>query len=340
MASARPSTAARAVVAGALVTLGTAVPGGRDRTPGAFRHEGLFYRGTAEFLTATSEFIRDGLAAGEAVMVVVSAPKIDALRRELGRRASDVAFADMAAVGGNPACIIAAWQDFVERNRYGDRRLRGIGEPIGPDRTEAELAECHRHESLLNLAFAQAPAWWLLCPYDMDALDPAVVHEARRTHPFLASDGVRFPSADFHGAGISPWFDEPLPTPPVDVQELAFDMDTSLWGLRRSVRERADAAGLWPDQVDDVVLAVTELVTNSLRHGGGRGVCLMWEHAGTMVCEVQDHGRVVDALVGRRRPAYDGETGRGLWLVNQLCDLVQLRSFPTGTVVRVHVYRQ
>jgi hypothetical protein len=34
--------------------------------------------------------------------------------------------------------------------------------------------------------------------------------------------------------------------------------------------------------------------------------------------------------------AVDG--GRGLWMVNQLCDLVQLRSFPDGAAVRVHMY--
>jgi hypothetical protein len=29
--------------------------------------------------------------------------------------------------------------------------------------------------------------------------------------------------------------------------------------------------------------------------------------------------------------------GRGLWLTNQLCDLVQIRSGDAGTVVRAHV---
>jgi hypothetical protein len=29
---------------------------------------------------------------------------------------------------------------------------------------------------------------------------------------------------------------------------------------------------------------------------------------------------------------------RGLWMVNQLCDLVQLRTLPAGAVVRLHLY--
>jgi anti-sigma regulatory factor (Ser/Thr protein kinase) len=34
-------------------------------------------------------------------------------------------------------------------------------------------------------------------------------------------------------------------------------------------------------------------------------------------------------------PDGEQEGGRGLWLINQLCDLVQLRSSPEGTSVRM-----
>ena len=93
--------------------------------------------------------------------------------RELGADAEQVQFADMAEVGRNPARIIPAWSDFVDERADPSRPLRGIGEPIGPDRGPAELVECQRHEMLLNLAFEDTPAFWLMCPYDTDALDPA-----------------------------------------------------------------------------------------------------------------------------------------------------------------------
>jgi MEDS: MEthanogen/methylotroph, DcmR Sensory domain len=44
--------------------------------------------------------------------------------------------------------------------------LRGIGEPLFATRSADELVECQRHEALLNLAFQDAPGFWLLCPYD------------------------------------------------------------------------------------------------------------------------------------------------------------------------------
>jgi anti-sigma regulatory factor (Ser/Thr protein kinase) len=55
------------------------------------------------------------------------------------------------------------------------------------------------------------------------------------------------------------------------------------------------------------------------------------------LCEVRDRGRIVEPLVGRLPPPLDRHGGRGLWLVNHLCDLVQIRSTEAGSVVRVHM---
>ena len=59
---------------------------------------------------------------------------------------------------------------------------------------------------------------------------------------------------------------------------------------------------------------------------------------GALVVEVRDAGRIADPLVGRQLPSWDAVGGRGLWLANQLCDLVQIRSSDTGTVVRIHTW--
>jgi hypothetical protein len=40
------------------------------------------------------------------------------------------------------------------------------------------------------------------------------------------------------------------------------------------------------------------------------------------------------------RPAPDAlDGGRGLWVVHQTCDRVQIRTGPAGTTVRVHMRR-
>jgi anti-sigma regulatory factor (Ser/Thr protein kinase) len=302
-----------------------------------FRHEALFYAGRDDFVRRTGAFLRDAVEAEEPALVVVDAAKIALLREELGDAAGGVQFADMAEVGANPARIIPAWREFVTRSAPTGRRLRGIGEPIWPGRTAAELAECERHESLLNVAFAGSPSWWLLCPYDTEALDPAVLEEARRTHPFVLEDGVGHESADYYGlSAIGAPFEEPLPEPPASALELSFG-DGPLEALRWLVGRAADEAGLGLSRAADLVLAVHELATNTVRHGGGRGTLRLWREPDALICEVSDAGRLDQPLAGRERPLAGQPGGRGLWLVNHLCDLAQIRCFEAGSVVRLHM---
>ena len=82
-------------------------------------------------------------------------------------------------------------------------------------------------------------------------------------------------------------------------------------------------------------LAASELATNSVRHGGGTGTVAMWLDKGAAVLQFTDAGTLLDPLTGRLSPPLDSEGGRGLYLVNQLCDLVQVRSSDRGTTVRV-----
>jgi hypothetical protein len=62
----------------------------------------------------------------------------------------------------------------------------------------------------------------------------------------------------------------------------------------------------------------------------------VWAGPEAVICEVTDSGRIEDAMAGRVAPDPLAGYGRGLWIANSLCDLVQLRSQPGGTVVRLH----
>jgi anti-sigma regulatory factor (Ser/Thr protein kinase) len=282
-------------------------------------------------------FLRAGADGGDAMLVVVDAAKIDALRETLGPDAPSVMFADMAEVGANPARIIPAWRAFVDA--HPERRLRGIGEPIWAARSSAEMVECQRHEALLNVAFADAAGFSLLCPYDVDALDPAVIEVAHHSHPVVVSDGAPSASAGYLDVDVveAP-FAAPLPEAPDHAQALAFDRD-SLAAVRALVGSRALAAGLSAERADDLVLAVNELATNSVTHGGGQGVLRVWSQPDAMICEVSDGGGVIEPLAGRERPTGGRIGGHGLWLCNQVCDLVQIRAYPEGGVIRLHMYR-
>jgi anti-sigma regulatory factor (Ser/Thr protein kinase) len=303
----------------------------------ALRHDALLYAGDDEFLAGTLPFIRSGVEAGEAVLVAVDRAKLGLLESALGVDAKHVQFADMREIGGNPARLIPVWKHFVDSRRLPRGRIRGIGEPVWAGRSDAELVECRRHESLINLAFAEDAPLSLLCPYDTSSLSREVIEGAHCSHPTILHGGARHPSATFCGlAGLAEPFADPLPEPRAPVHELAFRAG-DLAHLRRFVARRARAARLGFARSDDLVLALNEVATNSVRHGGGQGTLRAWQESDSLICEVRDGGVIGDPLVGRHRPDGMQIGGYGLWLVNQVCDLVQVRSDARGTVVRVHM---
>jgi anti-sigma regulatory factor (Ser/Thr protein kinase) len=301
-----------------------------------FRHEALLYSGWAEFVAGTVPFIRDGVRAGEPVLVVESPEKIQTLQIALGKDAGAVFFADMANVGANPARIIPAWHEFVSRHGGAGQRLRGIGEPIWKERSPDELIECQRHESLLNTAFGNGQPWWLLCPYDTEKLNAAVIEEARRSHEFVSEGGTWERSGIFRGLESSGApFAVPLPEPRTGIVRLAFTSE-DLVAVRGLVSRVARTAGLAPSRAAELVAAVNEVATNSIVHGGGGGMLRIWQEQSALVCEIGDKGRFNQPLVDRQRPTAELSAPRGLWLANQLCDLVQIRNLTEGTVVRLH----
>jgi len=302
------------------------------------RHEALFYSGWESFLGAALSFIDEGAQVGEPVLAALSPGKIELLQSRLDGASDAVTFADMHEVGRNPALIIPAWEEFIARNAAAGRRVRGLGEPIWAERTQPEVVECCHHESLLNLAFADTPDAWLLCAYDTQTLRPGVLRAAAQSHPLIRDDETARESSTYlEPEETGAPFAGPLSAPPVEADELPFDSPDDLGTARRFVADRAAGDAIDPDRADGLVLAVDELVTNSLRHGGGRGVLRAWQEQEDVVCEVADSGTISDPLVGRLRPSLETPGGRGLWIANHFCDLLQIRSSTLGTVVRCRI---
>jgi anti-sigma regulatory factor (Ser/Thr protein kinase) len=299
-----------------------------------FRHVALFYESDDEFLAGTVPPLRESLEAGQPSLVAVRECKAALLREELGEDAGAVEFVDMEGIGRNPARIVPVWQEFLD-GALDASPLLGIGEPAWPGRSEAELDECRRHEALLNVAFDGGPAWTLLCPYDSAELDDDVLAAARGTHTEIVRDGG--PAEAVAPGGWQPGspFEGTLPDPPTDSRVLRFSRD-GLGGVRELVSREA-AARLSGERTTDLVLAVSELAANSVGHGGGSGTLWVWREPDALCAEVRDAGRIEEPLVGRRRPLLAQEGGRGLWIANQLCDLVQVRSGEQGTEVRLRM---
>ncbi|MYS20763.1 Anti-sigma regulatory factor (Ser/Thr protein kinase) [Streptomyces sp. DvalAA-14] len=307
----------------------------RDRGEAGFRHEMYPHHGTDEFLTGTLSFIQDALAGQEIVLVAVSADKEQLLRAEITGAPAGVVFLDTAALGRNPGRLIPAWQDWITAQAHAGHPVRGINEAAWSGRTAAESAELRYHEWLLNRAFTGSPAWWLLCPYDTTTLDPEILRAGQRCHPLVLNAGEHTPSDVFS--------DEPYPHEPLGLPCDPFDELTYSSGGLAAVREKvaacAGANGLDGARLRELQVAATECAVNSIKYGGGGGTLRTWVEDATLICEFHDDGHLDDPLAGRRRPTVDQLGGRGLWLVHQLCDLVQIRTGPAaGTTIRLHTY--
>jgi len=299
---------------------------------GGLSHLAFFYHDQAEYLAHIQAFAQDGLANAEPVFVAVPGDKAWLVRTQLGGLAGGVSYGDMAELGRNPGRLIPAVRAFAEA--HPGRRVRYVSEPVWPGRPAAETCEATRHEAPINLAFARAPVS-IMCPYDAAGLTPAALSEARFTHPALLQDGQPLASAEFAGPGnLPPECDRPLPVPPSFAQALGYGAD--LGPVRRLVADQAGQAGLAPERAADLVLAVSEIAANTLRHTSGDGLLRVWHTEREILCQVQDYGWITDPLAGQQRRPAD-EPGHGLWVVNQVCDLVEVRTGQAGTTVRLHM---
>ncbi len=297
-------------------------------------HDALLYASADEFVLGALGFLDAGLDEDEPVLVSAPGPEIGLLRARMNGRAHRVSWTDISQVGANPSRIIPLVDAFA--TAHAGRPVRCLQGLAWVARTAAERSEAIRHEALINLAFAAAPVR-ILCTYDSARLDADIIRSAMTTHPVVLRDGHAAPSSAYDARTVFPdGCNRPLPRPPDGVATLAYRAD--LASPRSYVALHASNIGLSPPRVLDLVLAVGELAANTLRHTDAGGVLAIWSAGNELLCEVQDTGHITDPLAGRCRPDADALGGHGLWIVNQLCDLVEVRSGPGGTVIRIHMH--
>jgi anti-sigma regulatory factor (Ser/Thr protein kinase) len=304
--------------------------------PAGFEHRACVYTDDQEFVDRAVPFVRAGVTAGEVVLVAVPQPRIALLREELGPCADQVTFVDMVEVGRNPARIIPLWQSLLDENP--NCPVRGLGEPVYPGRSSAEIEEARLHEALLNIAFEHSGPFRLLCPYDASILSPDL--SIAESHPVVLPSEPGRHLQDEHGPAwaevAEKTFRTPLSGVPEGAERRTFG-PADLSDLRAWGDAWARSYGLSEDRNDDLALALHEVCNNTIRFGGGHGTISRWQDGSSLICEVADTGRISDLLVGRVLPPVTGEGGRGVWLANQLCDLVQIRSDDGQTQVRLQM---
>jgi anti-sigma regulatory factor (Ser/Thr protein kinase) len=113
-----------------------------------------------------------------------------------------------------------------------------------------------------------------------------------------------------------------------------FDHGGMTW-IRHAVAGSLRAIGVPEGSIDDVLIAVGEVVGNVIRHGGGAGEIRLTRAGRRLRCDVADRGPGLgDGPHEPLEPAPpEALHGRGLWLVFALCTVVELDSSPQGTRV-------
>lgn len=292
-------------------------------TAGQMAHDAFVYSSDADFLEGLVPFVKDGLRGGEPVSVVTGARNAELLERALGPAAKRVSFVDAREWYRRPVRTIAAYRRMLD-HQVGDgaERVRVVGE-VQFGTTPRDHAEWTRYEAVLNRAFHELPAW-IVCPYDSRVLPDHVVDHAPRTHPALFDGDRRRPSAVYEPpdsvlAAVQTPLDVPMRAPDVEVS-----VGEGLGSIRDVVRELVARIGASTERVEALLVALNEVTTNAALYAGG-GRVRMWRDGRVVVCEVVDSGPgITDPFAGYVPPHPESDGGRGLWLVRQLVDAVEL----------------
>ncbi len=302
--------------------------------PAAVRHQALLYHGPEDFTGTVGSFIRTGLAAGERVLIVLPAGRLNWVRREPGLSDRGVRLADAADFYASLGRATRALTDWLRAQAAAGRGARVVAEQDLTGRPPPEILAYLRAEAAANVVY-QAFSLSLLCPFGA-ALPGPVLADVRRTHPELLDAGAVTDSSSFGDPGQFIRERSLVTDPPLSAGSIGFGSPGDLARVRRFLRIRLATAGLDGEAVQIMITAVGEVVTNALVHGRAPRRLWVYPDGEYLVCHVYDSGPgLADPLAAYQIPEPQALHGHGLWLARQVADSVEVASDHTGTHVRV-----
>ncbi|SHN34794.1 sensor histidine kinase [Cryptosporangium aurantiacum] len=303
-----------------------------DPPPGAgplLGHHALVYSSEDDFLRCALEYVRRGIEQDDAV--IVATPRAAELTAALGSLADRVEVVDERFWHRVPAWTIGGYARRAERSARGGHRLRVLTELRWDD--PETRPDWESYEAVVNTALAGLPVD-LCCAYDTTAVDGDVLDTAHRTHPStIGAAGVEasasyVPAADFLAARPP----RRRLAVPSDAMRLEFGA-AEIPAVRQATLGWARAAGMAEDAAQEFLIAIYEIASNAVEHGGGRGVGRFWANDGRLCCDVWSAEPIVNSLIaGYRPPGTAQERGRGLWLARQICERVTIWNENGATV--------
>lgn len=308
-------------------------------TASTFQHEALIYGSADEFVSTVVPFLKEGLAEGDGAVVATNDLNIRRLRQALGRDADEVMMVPAKEVYTSPHGAVGAYHRVLEGfAKNGKPSVRAIGE-VEYGSTAYENESWLRYEPVAHEVFSDARLK-VICPYDKNALAPALIEHAVKTHPHIHRDSSREENPSFEDprsvfSSLPVHFPLGCSTQP-DIQ---LDLTAGRLADARRTIDALVARRFESVRDEEVTLAISEVTTNAIRYGSGSATVRLWNLSEHLVCEVRNEGRPIeDFAAGYRppRPADHAEHGgMGLWIARHLADAMTIQSDESGPVVRL-----
>jgi anti-sigma regulatory factor (Ser/Thr protein kinase) len=299
-----------------------------------YDHAAVHYTSDAELLAVAVPFLEGGLTAGEPTLVSLEPERAELVREALPSSAP-VDFLPTGDLYARPAAAIRSYRELMAGLVAGGAAgIRILGE-IPQAAIDTSWDWWARYEAAVNHAYDQFPLR-SICAYDTRTTPRHVLDDVARTHPFVATpDGGHHPN---HGY-VDPLSFLTVPRPmtplPIELTAPVAELADPRPAVARRAVVAAAPAGLAEDELDDLVLAVSEIADNALRHGRPPVRMRIWADAGHMVVTVHDAGEGPDDPFAGLLPADRRIGGRGLWIAHQVCAQVTLHHDDTGFTVRL-----
>jgi anti-sigma regulatory factor (Ser/Thr protein kinase) len=294
------------------------------------RHNALVYGSPDEYLARALPFLREGLQTGDGAIVAHTKAGIAMMREALGPDADHVTFVDVSAAYTRPARTLAAYHRMYAEQLMRTPRVRAVADvQFGPDPREWD--QWTGYEAVFNHSFAHLPVW-VLCSYNANGTPDRLIEGVWQTHPEVVDDHGWKPSGRYEDPaallGRVAQVSEALPQ-----LRLIPGCDDAVH-LREHVASALTTAGTNANKVLGMLLAVTEIAENAIRHGTGIEAVRIGHARGRLVCEITDRGPGFDdPTVGYLAPRHGH--GRGLWVARQLAWHIEFLRVPAGFTARI-----
>jgi anti-sigma regulatory factor (Ser/Thr protein kinase) len=302
-------------------------------------HAAVLYDSPDALVAATTPFVEEGLRQGDLVVLACAPELAEAVTAPFGVRAAAIESDSRICLQDTrvPDAFVAVRRAVQRAAGFPSGRLRLLGQGMG-EGIPGGAREWLRYEVSGNALMAGAPMS-VMCMLDTRTLPEHLLAQAVAAHPQLVTangiadnNGFREPSSHLRS----------LPVPRESAEDsaplLAVDGATVLPELRSRVRLALQTAAPDPDQREDLLLAVAEVLANAFRHGRPPVSARLWSDGRRLVCTVRDSGRGYDDPLAGLQPAHGEDLahgGMGLWLARKLWDSVDLLPAGPGLTVRL-----